>query len=51
MKIFEVLYKDLDMFDKYETDAYLTSFGLSVSREYRGRGIGERLLEARYASG
>lgn len=42
-----LLYTNFKPFEHYGVDKFLTSFGLSVSREYRGRGIGDRLLETR----
>lgn len=42
-----LLYVDFDPFEYYEVDRILECFGLSVSREYRGRGIGDQLLATR----
>lgn len=42
-----LLYENFDPFAHYNVDKYLTSFGLSVDRKYRGRGIGEQFLAAR----
>lgn len=44
-----VAYENFDTCEQYEVDQYLSSFGLSVDKNYRGRGIGEQLLLARYA--
>lgn len=48
MKVLDVSYKDFDVYKVYGTREYLSSLGLTVSREFRGRRIGQRLLEARY---
>ncbi|XP_031621398.1 uncharacterized protein LOC116339578 [Contarinia nasturtii] len=42
-----ILYEDFDTFKYYGVDEYLTSFGLSVSRKYRGRSIGDHFLATR----
>lgn len=42
-----LLYKKFEPFTHYGVDKFLSSFGLSVLREYRGRGIGDRFLETR----
>jgi len=36
-----------DIFNKYKIDKYLSSLGLCVNRDYRGRGIAKKLLMAR----
>lgn len=43
----ELLYKDFDVCEAYGVDKYLTSVSLVVSPKYRGRGIGEQLLQTR----
>lgn len=42
-----VAYENFDTCEHYGIDQYLTSFGLSVDKKYRGRGIGEQLLLTR----
>lgn len=42
-----LLYTNFEPFEHYGVDTFLTSFGLSVSREYRGRRIGDQFLETR----
>ncbi|XP_049855542.1 uncharacterized protein LOC126336106 [Schistocerca gregaria] len=37
-----------DVFTRYGVDCYLTALGLSVDPEYRGQGVGEQLLRARW---
>lgn len=39
-----MLYENFDPFKYYGANEYLTSFGLSVSRKYKGRSIGDRFL-------
>lgn len=41
------LYKDFSVFEKYKVNEYLGCFGLVVSSEYYGRGIGLKMSEAR----
>lgn len=41
------MYKDFDVCENYGIDEYLTSVSLVVSAKYRGRGIGEQLLDTR----
>lgn len=38
---------DLNEFKHYGVDKYLTAAGLSVAKQYRGRGIGVQLLKTR----
>lgn len=45
--IFGVLFENYDTCDHHGVDHYLSSAGLVVTPEYRGRGIGEQLLRAR----
>lgn len=45
-----VAYENFDPCEHYGVEQYLTSFGLSVQRNYRGRGIGNQLLAARYTN-
>lgn len=45
--MFDLLYEDFDTFDHYDVDKYLSSTGIVVFEEYRGRGIGEQFLRAR----
>lgn len=40
-------YGNLNVFEKYDVDKYLSSLGIYVPGEYAGRKIGEKLLEAR----
>lgn len=42
-----ILYENFDTFEHYGVDKYLTSFGLSVGRKYRGRSIGDHFLATR----
>ncbi|XP_055310814.1 uncharacterized protein LOC129573785 [Sitodiplosis mosellana] len=42
-----ILYENFDPFQHYGVDEYLSSFGLSVSRKYRGRSIGDHFLATR----
>ena len=46
---FDLMYREgnFTVWEKYGVDKYLASFGLAVAPEYRGRGIGQRLLEMR----
>ncbi|XP_049771823.1 uncharacterized protein LOC126150272 [Schistocerca cancellata] len=37
-----------DVFTRYGVDCYLTALGLSVDPEFRGQGVGEQLLRARW---
>lgn len=46
-----VLYKNFNFFETYNVDQYMSEFGLSVARKYRGRGIGEFILKARIPLG
>ncbi|XP_065079282.1 uncharacterized protein LOC135702184 [Ochlerotatus camptorhynchus] len=41
------LLKQIDLFEKYGVDEYLSAWGLSVAPKYRGRGIATELLRAR----
>lgn len=43
----KIVYRDFNVFEKFNTDKYLGSFGLVVRPEYRGRGIGIKLMAAR----
>lgn len=36
----------VDLFDHYKVDKYLTSLGISVTPSYRHRGVAQKLLEA-----
>lgn len=42
-----LLYDNFDPFERYNVNEHLASFGLSVSRKYRGRAIGDHFMEAR----
>lgn len=42
------LYADFSVFQHYNVDRFLASFGLSVIQKYGQRGIGRKLMEARY---
>lgn len=42
-----LMYENFDTFEHYGVTDYLTSFGLSVDRKYRGRSIGDRFLSIR----
>lgn len=42
-----LLYENFDPFERYGVTEFLGSFGLSVDRKYRGRGVGQQLLGAR----
>lgn len=44
-----MLYKDFDPCDVYDVPIYLSSFGLSVDKRFRGRNIGTQLLDSRFA--
>jgi len=39
--------KEADIFNKFNVDKYLTSMGLCVNPDYRGRGIATELLKVR----
>lgn len=39
---------DFDKYKHYGVDKYMASVGLYVNKKYRGRAIGDRILEARY---
>lgn len=43
-----VLYGDFDIFEHYNVDQFLASLALSVVKKYGQRGIGRKLLEARF---
>lgn len=43
----DIMYKDFNVFDHYKTDKCLNAIGLIVLPEYRCRGIGEKIVEAR----
>ena len=36
-----------DIFESYKVDKYMYAYGLSVHKNYRGRGIATKILEAR----
>lgn len=42
-----LLCKNFNVFEQYGVNEYLASFGLSVDKKYRGRGIGDHLLATR----
>lgn len=44
------LNKEVNVFEKYGIDKYMTAFGLSVNPSYRGAALGGHLLNARYNS-
>lgn len=46
-----ILNKNYNVFEKYNVDVFMSELGLSVAREYRGRGIGEHILRARVPLG
>lgn len=46
-----ILTKNVKFFEKYQVNEYMSELGLSVAREYRGRGIGEYILRARVPLG
>lgn len=46
-----VVAKYFKFFEKYQVNEYMSEQGLSVAREYRGRGIGEYILRARFPLG
>lgn len=52
MRVYSILheYGKFDVFAKYGVDKYLSSFGMSVPKKYKGRKIGEKMLEARLAN-
>lgn len=45
--VISVMYENFDPFEKYNVNEFMASFGLSVDRKYRGRGIGEQFLTTR----
>lgn len=47
MQTVNFISSQVDVFEKFKVDAYLTAYGLSVSRKYRGRGIATEILRAR----
>lgn len=47
LQISSFMHEEANIFEKYDVDSYLGSFGLVVDRSYRGLGLGQRLLEAR----
>lgn len=47
MKTDHFILSQVDVFKKFKVDAYLTAYGLSVSRKFRGRGIATEILRAR----
>lgn len=44
-----LLFENYDPTVKYNVTEYMTSFGLSVDRKYRGRSIGDHFLNTRKA--
>lgn len=44
--ISNILYENVNPFEKYGIDKYLSCMCLSVAPDYRGLNIGQRLLEA-----
>lgn len=47
MDSLEVLYGDFNATDAYGVDCYISSFGLSVAKEYTQRGIATKMLKTR----
>lgn len=45
---FYFVFNKVNIFEKYNVDKYLSAFGLSVGRKYRGCGIAANILKARY---
>lgn len=43
----DVLCENFDTFEKYNVDQYMSTMGLSVAREYRGRSIGSHFFNTR----
>lgn len=43
------MYENFNPFEYYNVNEYLASFGLSVDKKYRGRGIGSQFLATRKA--
>lgn len=50
MEIFKILYSNVNSFQKYGVDKYMSCNCLSVASAYQGLNIGQRLLEAMYGS-
>lgn len=49
MSVVDFCSKQFNVFEAYETDQYLTAYGLCVNPEFRGRGIATEMLKARVA--
>lgn len=47
LELIHLLYESFDPFEYYGVDEYMSSFGLSVDRKYRGRNIGDHFLASR----
>lgn len=47
MAALEHCIKQFNVFEVYNTDQYLSAYGLCVNPEYRGRGIATEMLKAR----
>lgn len=39
--------KLVDVFEKFGVNEYMTAYGLSVTKEYRGQNIGAEILKSR----
>lgn len=47
MAILKFMYDEANINDKYGVNEFISSMGLLVVPEYRGLGLGQRLLETR----
>lgn len=47
----DICQSNLDLFEHYNVDKYMTAHGLSVNSKYGGRRIGEYILRARVPLG
>lgn len=51
VRTMKIISDKFNFFDVYKVEEYMSAFGLSVTREYRGRGIGQYILRARVPLG
>lgn len=48
MDLFGAVFGSHNTFSAYNVDKYMSSVGLTVLKDYRGRGIGAQLLASRF---
>lgn len=47
MDLAHILYEKFNPFEFYGVDEYMTSFGITVDKKYRGRAIGDHFYGTR----